>query len=77
MKPTHWAGQNETQFGPYLQLSLGDFHHVEIDNDGMEFVVFSRNGFVVREKKLSWREMFALVLAESHLMSDGEDKGES
>jgi hypothetical protein len=70
MKPTRWSGQNETEFGPNLQMSFGDFHHVEIDNDGMEFITFSRNGFVVRAKKLDWQELFAVVFGQA--LPDGE-----
>lgn len=69
--PTRWSGQTSDEFGPSLELHFGDFHQIVIDNDGVEFVVFSRNGFVVREKKLSWEELFALVLATGIQTGEG------
>lgn len=77
MKPTQWTGRNDTEFGPNLELGFGDFHQISIDNDGMDFVMFSRNGFIVWDKKLTWQELFAVVHAEAVQTGDDHHKEES
>ena len=73
MKPTRWSGQNDSEFGPSLDLSFGDFHHITIDNDGIDFVMSSRGGFVVWHRELNWQELFAVVFEMKSVTGEKED----
>ncbi len=64
MKPTRWRGENNPEFGPNLELYFGDFHQISVDNEGVDLVMYSRQGFVVWEKKLGWDELFAVVFGQ-------------